>query len=131
MMNRETLPEWIIIDVDHFNLGLQRSLAAARLGMIPIGDGDVYRLIFDEIYSDDASTESRLEVMVLDVLDEMMRVNDQAISMIVADIVRQLGFYIYEEAKRHRLYHKGALMWRYDHVDAHGSALYLQLHEAA
>lgn len=125
MSHHSKLPEYVILDVDHSHRIYESRLASLVLGMIPIDDGDVYKMILTTLQRDeDVGVE--IDALGIDILEELYRINPYEISLETTQSVRQLAHHIHQQCLLHRLYHAHRLNYGYFRHD--GGQLILRKH---
>lgn len=120
------LPEYIVLDIERENRVYEACLEATTLNMVPIEDGDIYRMVID-LMQVDRDVERELDMFAFDALEELVKVNDYHVALNLTNAVRAVAYRIYQQCSHHRLYYQHQLCYGYHRLYAPG-ALYLKKH---
>lgn len=126
-LHSDHMPEYVVLDLERENRVYEQCLEATTLNMVPIEDGDIYRMLLDLIQIDRGDLEQELDMFALEALEELARVNDYPVALRLTNAVRDVGYRIYQQCRHHRLYYQQQLCYGYYRLHAPG-VLYLKKH---
>jgi hypothetical protein len=114
----QIIPKYLIFDTEREYRELSYLTHLLPLGMVAIGDGNIYRMILDCLHSE-RDAEYELEFMGLDYAQQMNNLGYGRIGQVTMNQLVALGRKVFQNLKSIGAYHNGYLIYCY-HDDCAG-----------